>query len=130
MCDTSARKKNSHDAAAVEVSQLVYAKWYHNTVYCQSQRTILRKVKTLWNDFREGKKIYQANRSNTKVADKYKNIYADAKKLFEVHTHDEEPCKTEWRVKMTERERVYYQNMKKRGTWSLTMVLIPFDILP
>ena len=31
---------NSHQAATREVAKQIYMKWYHDTVYCQSLRTV------------------------------------------------------------------------------------------
>ena len=96
------QNKLSHDKASKEISKLVYAKWYHDSIYCLSQRS-----------FREGKKRYNESTNKYKsTVDKYKQIVADAQKLFDVKTSDEEKCKQEWGVDMTEREREYYQNMK------------------
>ena len=47
------QNKLSHDEASKEVSKLIYAKWYHDSIYCLSQRSIERKVKALWKDSRE-----------------------------------------------------------------------------
>ena len=48
--------KFSHDVAVREVSKLVYAKWFHDTVYCISLQGIQKKLRKMWDEFRKGKK--------------------------------------------------------------------------
>ena len=106
----TAENKYSHNVAIQEVSKLVYAKWYHDTVYCLNVRTIHRKIETLWKTFKEGKRRYLEKRTGAAV-DNYKKIVGDAQKLFDVHADDEEQCKKQWGVSMTQRERLYYQDI-------------------
>ena len=84
-------------------------------MYCLNVRTIHRKIETLWKTFKEGKRRYLEKRTGAAV-DKYKKIVGDAQKLFDVHADvigdDEEQCKKQWGVSMTQRERLYYQDMK------------------
>ena len=54
--------KFSQEEAIQEVSKRVCAKWYHDTVYCVSIRSIRRRMKKIWYGFREGKRGGQVNR--------------------------------------------------------------------
>ena len=78
-----------HDMAVKEVSKQVYAKWYHDTIYCMSLRSIERKVGELWGVFREGKKRYAAGRSDGKAITRYKEIAEKAEQLFDVFASTE-----------------------------------------
>ena len=65
-------------------------------------RTIHRKIETLWEDIqRRQEKIL--GKTYWCCVDKYKKIVGDAQKLFDVHADDEEQCKKQWRVSMTQR---------------------------
>ena len=44
--------------------------------------------------------------------EKYRKLVGEADKLFDVHVNDNEACKTEWGVRMSEKEREYYEDMK------------------
>ena len=49
-------KKVEHKQAVTEVVKLVFCKWYHDTVFCITFRSMERKLSDMWKDFREGKK--------------------------------------------------------------------------
>ena len=70
---TGGGKKNiEHKTVVTEVVKLVYSKWYHDTVYCLSFRSMERKLSDLWKDFREGKKrLSDARGYNNKAVQKY-----------------------------------------------------------
>ena len=38
--------KHSHSSSVYEVSKRIFAKWYHDTVYCVQWRTLQRSVDT------------------------------------------------------------------------------------
>ena len=42
--------------AVAEVSKAIESKYYHNTIHCKSLPAIRRSVKTLFDNFTEGKK--------------------------------------------------------------------------
>ena len=102
--------KLSHSSAIKEVSKLVYAKWYHDTVYCISLRSINRKLSGLWDIFREGRK--REREKGRKPTEKYKSLVLNAGQLFDIHVDDNEACFREWGVKMTKREKECYEDMK------------------
>ena len=45
--------KVAHDKAVREVSKLLYAKWFHDTVYCIPVNDINRKLENVWKTFRD-----------------------------------------------------------------------------
>ena len=87
---TGGGKKNiEHKTAVTEVVKLVYSKWYHDTVYCLSFRSMERKLADLWKDFREGKKRLAVGRGDSsKVVLKYKEMVDNADKLWDVFAAD------------------------------------------
>ena len=107
--------KCSHALAIAEVAKRVYAKWFHDSIYCLHIRTIRRKIETLWNIFREGKRRHSEGRATGKAIDNYKILITDANKLFDVYETDQNrqsALKEEWGVTMSEREFLYYEDMK------------------
>ena len=107
--------KSPHQLAVTEVAKRVYAKWYHDSIYCFPEWTIKRKIENLWSTFRDGKKRHLAGRSMGKAIDNYKILVADANKLFDVYETDENRRRTrkdEWGVTMSDREFIYYEDMK------------------
>ena len=40
--------KTKHSDAVRETSKLVYAKWYHDTVYCISLSSVARRIEDIW----------------------------------------------------------------------------------
>ena len=124
-------KKFSHDVAIAEVSKLVYAKYFHDTVYCQSKSTIRRKMKKLWDTFKEGRKRWAAGRTDGKAIESYNQLRESAEELFDVYPEDEarkKVCEKEWGVKMIDRERVYYNDQK--SAQNVITVLIQYGTLP
>ena len=106
--------KYSHKQSITEVSKLIYAKYYHDTVFCIPIRSIERKMKKMWDDFREGRKRWASGQSG-KAIERYKNLVEESEALFDVYAVDEERrklCEREWGVKMTSREMEYYEDMK------------------
>ena len=47
--------------AAREVAKEVYSKYFHDSVYCHSFETIVRRVEGLWKDYKEGRKRLNGN---------------------------------------------------------------------
>ena len=45
-------KKVEHRQAVTEVVKLVYSKWYHDTVFCITLRSMEHKLTEMWKDFR------------------------------------------------------------------------------
>lgn len=108
--------KFSHEDAIVEVSKLVYAKWFHDTVYCITLQGIRKKMKKMWDIFREGRKRYQEGKTKGKAIDQYTKLNHEIDQLFDIYTENRERRKTleerEWKVSMTEREVQYYEDQK------------------
>ena len=46
--------------AVREVAKRVYAKWFHDTIYCISLSTIVDRLEKMWNVFKEGNKRFNA----------------------------------------------------------------------
>ena len=59
--------KVAHDKAVREVSKLLSAKWFHDTVYCIPVNGIKRTLENVWMTFREGRKRLSAGRSGKAV---------------------------------------------------------------
>ena len=91
----------SHNDAIREVAKLVYAKWYHDTVFCVSLSSIVRKLENVWKIFREGRKRFSSGREGGKALNDYRKIVEEADKLFDVGVSSPEQtarCKEEWGV--------------------------------
>ena len=105
-----------------EVSKQVYSKYYRDTVYCASVRTIARRVKDLWEEFSEGKKRLQQNEQRKKegkpkmaAVARYEELVKKMNTLFDVYASEGERRKQvekEWGVKMGPREYMYYEDQK------------------
>ena len=59
--------KVAHDKAVREVSKLLSAKWFHDTMYCIPVNGIKRTLENVWVTFREGRKRLSAGRSGKAV---------------------------------------------------------------
>ena len=103
--------KWTHSDAIAEVAKQVYAKWYHDTVYCVTIRSVRRKVKTMWEIFWEGKRrISEVTKKEHKAMKDYSKLVSEAEEMFDIFS---ETDPNNWGVKMTKRERTYYEDMKK-----------------
>ena len=104
----------SHDDAVREVSKLVYCKWFHDTVYCLQLVSIVRKMKKIWDVFREGRKRFASSQAG-KAIEEYKKLVEDADKLFDVGAvtiEQKAKCKDDWNITMNEVEHRYYEDQK------------------
>ena len=108
--------KFSHEDSIVEVSKLVLAKWFHDTVYCITLQGIRKKMKKMCDIFREGRKRYQEGKTKGKAIDQYTKWNHEIDQLFDIYTENRKRIKTleekEWKVSMTEREVQYYEDQK------------------
>ena len=98
-----------HDDAVREVAKQVYAKWFHDTVYCITMPGVVKKLTKLWKTFREGKR--RLNEGEGKAVQEYKVMAAQADQLFDIGTsssQQEEKCKEDWGVAMSPAEKAYY----------------------
>ena len=102
--------------AVNEVAKQVYSKYYHDTVYCLSVRSITRKIEALWKLINEGKKrSKEKGRQDTSVVKDYKKLFDTKHDLFDVYAEDDtrkKACEEEWGVKMTDVDFQYYQDQK------------------
>ena len=109
-------QKFTHDDAVNEVSKLVYAKWFHDTIYCLTLQGIRKKMKKLWDVFREGRKRFQEGKNSGKAIEQYRKLSDAESELFDIYTDNEVRVKNlkeeEWRVPMSEREFEYYEDQK------------------
>ena len=61
-------KENMSVKGAVrEVAKRIYAKWFHDTVYCTPLSTIIDRLEKMWNVFKEGKMRFNAGRLDGKA---------------------------------------------------------------
>ncbi|KAK5853411.1 hypothetical protein PBY51_007198 [Eleginops maclovinus] len=102
--------------AAREVAKQVYAKYYHDTVFCVSLSTIQRKVERIWKQFSEGRKRYgQTGKEDSLAVKQYKELFHTKSELFDVFAHDplrRQSLEKEWCVSMSEMEHKYYEDQK------------------
>ena len=102
--------------AVREVAKQVYAKYYHDTVFCVSLSTIQRKVEITWKQFREGRKRYrEAATKDSPAVQQYKELFHTKSELFDVFAHDpirRNSLEKEWSVSMSEMEYHYYEDQK------------------
>ena len=101
--------------AVREVAKRVYAKYYHDTVYCMTLQGIIMKLDNIWSIFKEGRKRFNAGMKTGKAIDNYKELVDNADKLFDVGitTSDQkDQCKKSWGVAMSEAEDRYYEDQK------------------
>ena len=104
-----------HDVAIREVSKLVYAKWYHDTVYCISLSAVVRLVQDMWHKFREVRKRFAAGRQDGKAISQYKELVENANKLFDIGAttmKQRQSCHDDWGVSMTDQEERYYTDQQ------------------
>ena len=107
--------KTLHEAAVKEVSKRVYAKYFHDTIYCISLCSIERRIGDTWNHFREGRKRVGEGKTTGVSIDRYREIFAAADKLYDFAETDESKwstIQTNWGVKMSDKEKLYYKDQK------------------
>ena len=109
-------KKCEHGVAIREVVKLVYSKWFHDTVYCLSLRTMERRLTELWKVFKDGKHSIGKGKGDTvKVVRLYKEMVESADTLWDVYAKDDKrwkECEKEWGVRMSDMEQRYYEDQK------------------
>ena len=119
--------------AAREVAKRVYAKWFHDTIFCISLSTIVDRLEKMWLTFKEGKRRFNEGRLDGKavqvlnchccidhvpnlVLQEYKSQLADrANNLFDIAATTPKQiatCKADWCVAMTAEEHRYYEDQK------------------
>ena len=116
------KAQTSHDDAVREVAKLVFSKWFHDTVYCIALHAVVKRIRKIWEIFREGRKRFNAGRNSGPAIDAYSDLVADADKLFDIGPGTLKTenlrqarvtkCFEEWGVAMTEQEYEYYEDQK------------------
>ena len=107
--------QTKHSDAVREVSKLTYAKWYHDTVFCISLSSVVRRVDEMWQTFREGRRRYGEGRVDGKAMEKYKELVNNVNKLFDIGAttaKQRQNCLDDWGVSMSEHEERYYADQK------------------
>ena len=74
--------------AAREVAKNVYSKYFQDTIYCVPFETMVRRIKVLWGEFKEGKKRLAAGREKSEAVVKYKHLAKDKVTLFDISASD------------------------------------------
>ena len=99
------QKSNVSQSDAIgEVKNRLYAKWYHDNVYCITQAGIQKRIEKDWLVFKEGKRRLQEGRQSGKAIDLYKSLHDRSNVLYDIAaTSDEriQQCSEEFGVKMT-----------------------------
>ena len=116
----------SHDEAVREVAKQLYAKWFHDTVYCVALNTIQDRLRKDWEIFREGRKRFHAGRMTGKSIDAFKELAEKKDRLYDIGYETVkgikkagtlkqacvDRCELEWGVKMSNKEHEYYEDQK------------------
>ena len=116
----------SHDEAVREVAKQLYAKWFHDTVYCLALNTVQDRLRKDWEIFREGRKRFQAGRMTGKSIDAFKELAEKKDRLYDIGYETVkgikkaetlkqacvDRCELEWGVKMSNKEHEYYEDQK------------------
>ena len=107
--------QTTHAKAVREVSKLIFAKWYHDTVFCLSVNAIAKRLTKVWMEFRESRKRYGEGKQSGKAIEDLKQMVENADKLFDIGCSSPAQiakCKEEWGVTMTDPDHQYYQDQK------------------
>ncbi|KAJ8400089.1 hypothetical protein AAFF_G00401280 [Aldrovandia affinis] len=119
--------KVTTDMAVREAAKQIYAKYYHDTVFCMSLSTILRRVETFWKQFSEGRKRYgQKGKENSKAVKEYKELFDRKCELFDVYAEDpaqRQSLQKEWGASMSDMEYQYYEDQ-------IFMLTFTFNLYP
>ena len=104
------------EKASREVSKLIIAKWFHDTVYHKSMDSIQKMVKKVYTVYKEGKQRQTQQRFDSIGYNKFVELYEKRRELFDVFPEDPnriQKCHEEWGgMRMTQRDMLYYEDMK------------------
>ena len=104
------------DIGAREVAKLVLAKWFHDSVYHKSMKSIMKMIKKLYDTYTVGKHRQAQGRLNSDSFKLFEELYRDKRKLFDVYPDDQiriSSCQEEWGgMRMTGRDVAYYEDPK------------------
>ena len=103
--------------AVREVAKEVFSKYFHDTIYCHSFETIVRRVDGLWKDYKEGSRRLNEGQDEkyVKATKAYKELVSNKDRLFDMATTDPniiKICEEEWGVKMSDMELMYLQDQR------------------
>ena len=108
--------ENLSRLVVLETAKQIYAKYFHDTVYCFSLSTISRRVQALWKIFSEGKRrIRESTGHHRKIIQQYEELIDTRDKLFDmsdVSEQHKQQCLHDWGVKMTDVEARYLEDQK------------------
>ena len=109
------RENKAHKDAVREVSKQIFAKYFHDTVFCISFESIVGRVEKAWKIFREGRRRFKEGREGQAVKE-YKLKLADkAESLFDVgvtNSQQTERCQRDWGINMSAEDHRYYEDQQ------------------
>ena len=82
------KRNMTRQQAVAEVSKEIESKYYHDTIHCRSLPAICRSVKTLFDNFTEGKKEAKKGRLMLVKAKTFIEMIKDKDTLFDMSTND------------------------------------------
>ena len=92
------------------------AKWFHDNVYHKSIDSIQKMIEKVYNVYMKGKKRQKGGRFDSEGYKKFLELYEKRKLLFDIYPEDPkriQKCQEEWGgMRMTERDKAYYDDMK------------------
>ena len=100
-----------------EVKKNLYSKWYHDTVYCITPASILKRLQKDWAVFKEGKKRLRAGRESGKAIDDYQVLRSKATQLYDIAATSDQriaQCAEEFGVAMSEHEKCYLSDQRSQ----------------
>ena len=99
--------------ALVNVANMIYSKYHHDTVYCLTVQGIRWRIEKDWDIFKKGKRRLSSGRKSGKEIDNYKNLADKSDKLYDVPASDKDrktQCAVEWGVTMGAKELEYLED--------------------
>ena len=115
------------DEALQTVSEMVYERYKHDTVYCVRKDLIKRRLKKIYEVVKEARRrlVTQGRKSCEK---EYLELATNSGKLFDVSDVSAaraKECQIEFGVKMSENERNYLADQKSERRWSCSKNVDP-----
>ena len=105
------------EAAEKQVTMEIECKYFHDTIYSESLRTIERKVSSIMDIYRKGiKKLRSIRSENEKTVINFKKLVLERDKLFDVSTNNSQrkkSCEHEWGVKMGPHQKIYLKDQQE-----------------
>ena len=101
--------------ALKKISNMIYSKYRHDTVYCITERAIKKRVESDWTIFRVGKGRIKSGRTSGKEVDAYNNLCSKVDLLYDVSTDNPsraEVLAKEWGVTMGDNEWRYLRDQQ------------------